>query len=136
MASVDSRATVGDISGGNGRNPDRISRIPGFPEAPLDGRRPPHGVERQTWPDQLQQLDPADLRALLSTLPVIEQAKGLMMGYYGVDADTAFDVLRRWSQNRNIKIRRLSAALTAAAAKPDPEPYGGLRRYLRTAGLD
>ena len=85
----------------------------------------------QRW----EQMTPAELRALLRSLPVIEQAKGMLMGYYGVDADTAFEILRRWSSIRNIKLRTLSAAITEAAGQPDSKPYGSLQSYLHTQGL-
>ena len=86
----------------------------------------------QKW----EQMTPADLRALLGSLPVIEQSKGMLMGYYGIDADTAFEVIRRWSSIRNVKLRTLSAAITEAAGEPDPKPYGSLQRYLHSQGLD
>ena len=81
------------------------------------------------------EMSPADLRAMITNRPVIEQAKGMLMGYYGVDADTAFGLLRRWSSIRNIKLRTLSTAIIEAAARPAPEPFGSLRRYLQTEGL-
>ena len=80
-------------------------------------------------------MTPADLRALVTSLPAIEQAKGMLMGYYGVDADTAFELLRRWSSTCNIKLRILSAAIVEAAGQPHPEPYGSLQRYLHAEGL-
>ena len=42
---------------------------------------------------------------------VIEQAKGIIMLAYQVDADAAFQVLRRHSQNTNTKLRDLAARL-------------------------
>lgn len=36
---------------------------------------------------------------------LIEQAKGMLMIAYGVDADEAFDVLRSQSQHYNVKLR-------------------------------
>ena len=59
----------------------------------------------------------------------------MLMGYYGVDADTAFELLRRWSSTCNIKLRILSAAIVEAAGQPHPEPYGSLQRYLHAEGL-
>nr|WP_282580362.1 ANTAR domain-containing protein [Nocardioides sp. InS609-2] len=47
----------------------------------------------------------------MSSQPVIDQAKGVLMFGYGVDADTAFGLLMRWSQNTNTKVRDLAAAL-------------------------
>src|SRR3954454_20646698 len=60
------------------------------------------------------------LRQKLASLPVIEQAKGLLMGLYGVDADTAFTILQRWSSHTNTKLRCLSAELIDAASNPGP----------------
>lgn len=54
------------------------------------------------------------LQQRLASLPVIEQSKGLLMGHYGVDADTAFAILRRWSTTTNTKLREVSASLVAA----------------------
>src|SRR3954451_62575 len=65
--------------------------------------------------------DLADMRQRLATLPVIEQSKGLLMGHYGIDADTAFALLRRWSSHTNLKLRDISRMLVDAATTPaDP----------------
>jgi AmiR/NasT family two-component response regulator len=42
---------------------------------------------------------------------VIEQAKGMLMLVYGLDAAAAFDLLRWRSQESNIKLRRLAQQL-------------------------
>jgi hypothetical protein len=42
---------------------------------------------------------------------VIEQAKGILIVVYGVDADAAFELLRWHSQHRNLKLRSLSDGL-------------------------
>ena len=44
------------------------------------------------------------LRAITARRAVIEQAKGMLMLVYGVDADEAFDVLRKQSQDHNVKL--------------------------------
>lgn len=44
------------------------------------------------------------LRAITERRAVIEQAKGMLMLVYGVDADEAYDVLRRLSQHGNVKL--------------------------------
>jgi hypothetical protein len=49
-------------------------------------------------------------RAALSRA-VIEQAKGILIVVYGVDADAAFELLRWHSQHRNLKLRALSDGL-------------------------
>ncbi|BBX48913.1 hypothetical protein GCM10009641_00410 [Mycobacterium cookii] len=42
---------------------------------------------------------------------VIEQAKGMLMLIYGLDAVSAFDLLKWRSQKSNIKLRRLAQEL-------------------------
>jgi anti-anti-sigma factor len=78
----------------------------------------------------------ARLRAQLDSMPVIEQAKGIIMAREGCAPEAAFDLLRRASQRANLKLHVLAASLveqvtgravsTAAATEPD---RGG-----RTAG--
>ena len=70
------------------------------------------------------------LRRRLGTQPTIEQAKGVLVATYGIDADTAFDVLVRWSQHTNTKLRLLAAGLVAAASDPSAEPGAGLHRFI------
>jgi ANTAR domain/PAS fold len=48
---------------------------------------------------------------------VIEQAKGILMLIYRIDADTAFEMLRRHSQNTNTKLRDLAARLVDQATE-------------------
>ena len=44
---------------------------------------------------------------------VIEQAKGMLSLLYGVDELAAFEMLRRSSQESNVKLRSLAAQLVA-----------------------
>ena len=44
---------------------------------------------------------------------VIDQAKGMLILLYGVDDQTAFDTLRRHSQNTNIELRALAEQLVS-----------------------
>jgi ANTAR domain-containing protein len=53
------------------------------------------------------------LAARLETMPVIEQAKGILMAQSGCDQDQAFDLLRRASQRSNVPVRELAAQLVA-----------------------
>jgi hypothetical protein len=39
---------------------------------------------------------------------VIEQAKGMLMFVYGIEADAAFDILREQSQQHNVKLRLIA----------------------------
>jgi hypothetical protein len=64
----------------------------------------------------------AGLCQRLQTQPVIEQSKGLLMGYYGIDADTAFALLKRWSQSSNTKLREISSILVNAATSQTAVP--------------
>ena len=44
---------------------------------------------------------------------LIEQAKGVLIAAYGVNADDAFSILRQRSQDSNIKVRDIAAQLVA-----------------------
>lgn len=48
---------------------------------------------------------------MLQSRGAIEQAKGALMGRVGCDADQAWEVLRRASQDFNVKVRALAVAL-------------------------
>lgn len=53
------------------------------------------------------------LRTALSSRSVIDQAIGIIVGMQRCPPDTAFDVLRKVSQNRNIPLREVAADLVA-----------------------
>ena len=50
-------------------------------------------------------------------MPVIEQAKEIIMVHCGWPEDQAFDALRRASQRENIKVRDLAAQIVAQTAR-------------------
>jgi len=56
-------------------------------------------------------IDNENLRRKLQTLPVIEQAKGILMGRYGIAADDAFEMLRRRSQDTNTKLHLVAQTI-------------------------
>jgi hypothetical protein len=61
--------------------------------------------------------------ARLRTMPVIEQAKGIIMAQRRCGEDEAFDVLRRASQRMNRPVRDLAAQLVAnSSAAEEPAP--------------
>ena len=60
----------------------------------------------------------ARLQARLASMPVIEQAKGIIMAQCRCSEDQAFDALRRASQRENIKLRDLAARVVAKTAGP------------------
>jgi len=64
----------------------------------------------------LQRSAYARLVARLQTMPVIEQAKGIIMAQSACGDAEAFDVLRRASQRSNVPVRELAAQLVAKSA--------------------
>nr|WP_051114825.1 ANTAR domain-containing protein [Actinokineospora enzanensis] len=58
-----------------------------------------------------EQLLVEQLRAALDSRDVIGQAKGILMARRGINAEEAFDTLRRTSQNINVKLRDLAKTL-------------------------
>src|SRR5262250_2969285 len=50
----------------------------------------------------------ARLQARLETMPVIEQAKGILMAQQRCGPDEAFDLLRRASQSANVRVSVLA----------------------------
>ncbi len=70
------------------------------------------------------------LRRRLLTQPTIEQAKGLLIGFYGIDPEAAFAILVRWSQHTNIKLHRLAVKLVDAASESSGQPGTGLHRFI------
>jgi len=53
----------------------------------------------------------AQMEQAMASRAVIEQAKGVLMGRHSIDETQAFEVLRRHSQNRNVKLRTLAAEI-------------------------
>ena len=82
----------------------------------------------------------ARLQARLDTMPVIEQAKGILMAQERCGPDEAFDLLRLASQRANVKVHVLAEQIVAhfgsqqpeGGAKPEPfadsAPVTGLPR--------
>lgn len=54
--------------------------------------------------DEVQRRITDAVREITGRRAVIEQAKGILMFVYGIDADDAFDILRRQSQEHNVKL--------------------------------
>ena len=81
-------------------------------ESCQDRRR---GSARQ---ELLQRSAHARLVARLQTLPVIEQAKGIIMAQSACGEVEAFDMLRRASQRSNVPVRELAAQLVTKSAVP------------------
>jgi hypothetical protein len=67
--------------------------------------------------DRLRYSASARRQARLESMPVIEQAKGIIMAWRGWPEDQAFEVLRQASQRYNIKVRDLAARIVAQTAR-------------------
>jgi hypothetical protein len=63
------------------------------------------------------ELEAAQLREALRSRDVIGQAKGILMQRQGIDADEAFDILRRTSQDLNVKLAEVAAMLVRRRAE-------------------
>lgn len=61
----------------------------------------------------------ARMTAQLATMPVIEQAKGILIARTGCDPDQAFDQLRGASQRANVPVRVLAARLVEQSISRD-----------------
>ncbi len=61
----------------------------------------------------------ARLQARLETMPVIEQAKGILMAQCRCGPDEAFELLRRVSQSANVKVSVVAARLVRDVAAGD-----------------
>ncbi len=65
------------------------------------------------------------LEGALTSRAVIEQAKGVLVSRQAVDADTAFALLRRESQRRNVKLRDVATELVSQAEEASHGQTGG-----------
>jgi len=64
----------------------------------------------------------ARLQARLDSMPVIEQAKGILMAQQRCGPDEAFDLLRRASQRANVKVSVLAAQIVEQVASRPERP--------------
>jgi hypothetical protein len=64
----------------------------------------------------------ARLQARLDTMPVIEQAKGILMAQHRCGPEEAFDLLRRASQRANVRVSFLAAQIVEQIAVREPRP--------------
>ena len=71
------------------------------------------------------------LRRKLDTMPVIEQAKGVLMHRYDIDATMAFHLLTRWSQALEKRVSLVATVLLEIAQVTEPlAPHADLRTAL------
>jgi transcriptional regulator with GAF, ATPase, and Fis domain len=58
------------------------------------------------------------IQGALENRAPIEQAKGMLMALHGIDASAAFDMLRRESQAKNIRLHVIASDLVARLSQP------------------
>lgn len=76
----------------------------------------------------------ARLLARMETMPVIEQAKGIIMAQSRCGEAEAFDILRRASQRSNLPLRDLASrivATTAGTTGPDTQSHTSMHARTR-----
>jgi hypothetical protein len=78
--------------------------------------------------DMLRDSAFARMQARLDTMPVIEQAKGVLMAQHRCGPEEAFDLLRRASQRANLKVSVLAAQIVEQVACREPQPTGSVPR--------
>lgn len=62
------------------------------------------------------------LRCKIANQPVIEQAKGMLMGAFGLSSDHAFALLRSLSQTNNVKVRCVAHHIVEYWTSGGPRP--------------
>jgi GAF domain-containing protein len=63
--------------------------------------------------------DTSQLWQAIDARQLIGQATGILMERFSLDADRAFEVLRRYSQDRNVKLRDVAARLVETRRLPE-----------------
>ncbi|MFB7325294.1 ANTAR domain-containing response regulator [Streptomyces sp. NPDC056190] len=67
------------------------------------------------------QAEVEQLRRAISSRPVIDQARGVLMATHACTAEQARDALREASQRSNTKLRAVAATITAGARDDGPD---------------
>lgn len=78
-----------------------------------------------TWLDLAEEA--GQLREAMATRPLIDLAKGIIMGARRCTPDAAFAELKRLSSHHNIKVVTLSEALVRHVGQPPAPDPGGAR---------
>lgn len=68
-----------------------------------------------------------DFKAVAEHRAFIEQAKGMLMFIYGIDAEEAFDMLRVQSQRHNVKLRLIAEQIVKDLSELSTTPEEGRR---------
>jgi GAF domain-containing protein len=81
-----------------------------------------------------ESMNEAGLNTALDTRKLIGQAQGILMERYALDEARAFEVLRRYSQNHNVKLRRVAEHLIATRRLPSSGRIADVPTGTNTAG--
>jgi len=93
------------------------------PRCPADQREGPAAAAvLPGGPGPHAAVEHARLLARLETMPVIDQAKGIIMAQSHCGDAQAFSLLRRASQRSNVPVRELAAQIVAKTAQVPPRP--------------
>lgn len=71
-----------------------------------------------------------NLTAAIQSRQLIGAAQGILMQRFGLDLDQAFELLRRYSQTYNVKLRQLAENLVRAGGIPSADDGEGASRAL------
>lgn len=91
-------------------------------EQPVEGTPPRVGAVRRARSSSASDGDSPSTASPPG--PVLGQAVGLLMGYYGIDAQGARGLLRAWASARDVPLPELCAALVGVAASERPRAFG------------
>ncbi len=86
-----------------------------------------HLLSRHAAMALVASLNAQGLRLAMEGRKRIGQAQGILMERYGVDEDRAFAILKRYSQDHNIKLRDLATELATTLQLPEQPTSGPLR---------
>ena len=83
--------------------------------------------------EEVQELAQAAIDGATASRSVIDEAKGVLMGRYGLCADEAFDVLRVMSSHTNCKVRTLATQLIEVLTRQPPVDEAVVLKDLESA---
>jgi ANTAR domain/PAS fold len=83
--------------------------------------------------EEVQELAQAAIDGATASRSVIDEAKGVLMGRYGLGADEAFDVLRVLSSHTNCKVRTLATQLIEVLTRQPPVDEAVVLKDLESA---
>lgn len=86
-------------------------------QQPTDCAMPQDSVVQDSGPQDDKQRIYEAVREIAEKRSVIDQAKGMLMIIYGVDADDAFTLLRWQSQHHNVKLRAVAEQVVTDFSK-------------------